>query len=245
MLIQLYFGRKFRQCRETPAVFSDQHIQAYNEFIYGYHSVKMYNWEKPMENRIAQMRRKVLESIQYTSRFRALNMTQYFISKQLFSLATFGSAWLLGYPLTIANTFPLMISFAFLSHNMVCCVPIACEKFAEVEFASKRIDAFMRLTVKEDHQSSSNIVSSDPKQKGSIIMSNVSASWENDISCLSSLNLSIEKGTFVGIVGPVGSGKSSLLAAILGQMNLIEGQLNTNHSLFSYAAQSPWIFADT
>ncbi|CAF5119165.1 unnamed protein product, partial [Rotaria sp. Silwood1] len=54
-----------------------------------------------------------------------------------------------------------------------------------------------------------------------------------------------EKGTLVGIVGPVGCGKSSLLAAILGEMNLIEGQVNTYHSSFSYAAQSPWIFADT
>ena len=28
-------------------------------------------------------------------------------------------------------------------------------------------------------------------------------------------------------------------------MNLVSGQLNTNNSSFSYAAQSPWIFADT
>ncbi|CAF4945301.1 unnamed protein product [Rotaria sp. Silwood1] len=76
-------------------------------------------------------------------------------------------------------------------------------------------------------------------------MSNVSFSWQNDISCLSSLNVSIEKGTFVGIVGPVGCGKSSFLAAILGEMNLIEGQVNTHHSSFSYAAQSPWVFSDT
>ncbi|CAF4835548.1 unnamed protein product, partial [Rotaria sp. Silwood2] len=40
-------------------------------------------------------------------------------------------------------------------------------------------------------------------------------------------------------------GKSSLLAAILGEVNLINGQLHTNGSSFSYAAQSPWIFADT
>ncbi|CAF4943128.1 unnamed protein product [Rotaria sp. Silwood1] len=63
--------------------------------------------------------------------------------------------------------------------------------------------------------------------------------------CLSLLDLTIEQGTLVGIVGPVGSGKSALLAAILGEMNLINGQLNTNDSSFSYATQSPWIFADT
>ncbi|CAF3533757.1 unnamed protein product [Rotaria sp. Silwood1] len=245
ILIQIYFGRKFRQCREIAAVCSDKRMQAYSEFIYGCHTVKMYNWEKPMENRIVQMRKNELESIRYTSRFRAFNRTQYFISTQLLSLATFGSAWLLGYPLTIANTFPLIMAFAFMRDNIACWVPLAFEKFNEAKLASKRIHAFMHLTVKQEHQSSTNTLLSNQKQKGSIVMSNAWFSWQNDISCLSSLNLSVEKGTLVGIVGPVGCGKSSLLAAILGEMNLIEGQVNTYHSSFSYAAQSPWIFADT
>ncbi|CAF5149253.1 unnamed protein product, partial [Rotaria sp. Silwood1] len=63
--------------------------------------------------------------------------------------------------------------------------------------------------------------------------------------CLSLSDLTIEQGTFVGIVGPVGSGKSSLFAAILGEMNLTDGQINTNNSSFSFAAQLPWIFEDT
>ncbi|CAF3931361.1 unnamed protein product [Rotaria sordida] len=245
ILIQMYFGRKFRQCREITAVCSDKRIQAYSEFIYGCHTVKMYNWEKPMENHIIQMRKNELESIRYTSRFRAFNRTQHFISIQLLSLATFGSAWLLGYPLTIANTFPVIMAFAFMRENIAACGPLAFEKFNEAKLASKRIDVFMHLTVKQEHQSSSNTLSSDQKQKGSIIMSNASFSWQNDISCLSSLNLLVENGTLVGIVGPVGCGKSSFLAAVLGEMNLIEGQLNTHHSSFSYTAQPPWIFADT
>ena len=76
-------------------------------------------------------------------------------------------------------------------------------------------------------------------------MSDASFSWHDDKPCLASLNLTIEPGTLVGIVGSVGSGKSSLLAAILAEMSLINGQLNTNGSSFAYAAQSSWIFADT
>ncbi|CAF4366960.1 unnamed protein product, partial [Rotaria sordida] len=136
ILIQMYFGRKFRQCREITAVCSDKRIQSYCEFIYGCHAVKMYNWEEPMENRIVQMRKNELESIRHTSRFRAFNGTQYFISAQLLSLATFGSAWLLGYPLTIANTFPLITAFAFMRENKANCVPLAFAKFSEAKFAS-------------------------------------------------------------------------------------------------------------
>ncbi|CAF1020918.1 unnamed protein product [Rotaria sp. Silwood1] len=63
--------------------------------------------------------------------------------------------------------------------------------------------------------------------------------------CLSSLNIIIEPDTFVGIVGPVAAGKSSLLKAILGELNLIDGELEVNTSSLSYSTQIPWIIADT
>jgi ABC-type multidrug transport system fused ATPase/permease subunit len=99
--------------------------------------------------------------------------------------------------------------------------------------------------MKHNHQSLLPTSSFDQQQNGTITMSNASFSWYEDNPVLSSLNLIIEPGTLVGIVGPVASGKSSLLDAILDEMNLVHGQLNTNSSSFSYAAQSPWIFADT
>lgn len=39
------------------------------------------------------------------------------------------------------------------------------------------------------------------------------------------INLSIRKGSLVAIVGHVGSGKSSLLSAILGEMQKLEGRV--------------------
>ena len=42
----------------------------------------------------------------------------------------------------------------------------------------------------------------------------------------------------------MGSGKSSLLSAILGNMHTIEGACHINGS-FAYAAQEPWIFNAT
>lgn len=45
---------------------------------------------------------------------------------------------------------------------------------------------------------------------------------------LPSINLSVPKGQLVAVVGTVGSGKSSLLAAILGEMHTIKGYFNIN-----------------
>lgn len=37
------------------------------------------------------------------------------------------------------------------------------------------------------------------------------------------------QGQFIGVVGKVGSGKSSLLAAITAEMNIIEGEVCVSH----------------
>lgn len=37
-------------------------------------------------------------------------------------------------------------------------------------------------------------------------------------NCLKNINITIERGSFVAIVGDVGSGKSSLIQSILGEM---------------------------
>ncbi|XP_042196500.1 multidrug resistance-associated protein 5 isoform X2 [Callorhinchus milii] len=58
---------------------------------------------------------------------------------------------------------------------------------------------------------------------------------------LHNVNLTIQQGKLVGICGSVGSGKSSLISAILGQMILLKGSIAVRGT-FAYAAQQAWIF---
>eukprot|EP01032_Pedospumella_encystans_P017357 gene17357-19780_t len=60
------------------------------------------------------------------------------------------------------------------------------------------------------------------------------------------LNLSIRQGELVGIVGSVGGGHSSLLNAVLGEMNLRCGTLSMVKDLtIAYCDQRPWIMNAT
>jgi ABC-type Mn2+/Zn2+ transport system ATPase subunit len=64
------------------------------------------------------------------------------------------------------------------------------------------------------------------------------------VETLRELNLEVRRGQLVAVVGPVGSGKSSFLAALLGEMNLLGGEVSLVGSI-AYCEQRPWILNAT
>ena len=58
---------------------------------------------------------------------------------------------------------------------------------------------------------------------------------------LSGVNLKVANGALVGVAGPVGSGKSSLLSAMLGELYASRGSVNVRDGQMAYAAQTAWI----
>ena len=56
--------------------------------------------------------------------------------------------------------------------------------------------------------------------------------------------VSLFQGRLTGVCGAVGSGKTSLISAILGQMHTLQGSCAVQGT-FAYAAQEPWIFNAT
>ncbi|GIX77651.1 ATP-binding cassette sub-family C member 9 [Caerostris extrusa] len=66
------------------------------------------------------------------------------------------------------------------------------------------------------------------------------------IPSLRDINVQIPAGKLTIIVGNIGSGKSSLLSAILGELHVISGSINWNSSpLVAYVPQKPWLMNAT
>ncbi len=61
---------------------------------------------------------------------------------------------------------------------------------------------------------------------------------------LKNISFDVENEGLLAVVGPVGSGKSSLFMAILGEMANIKGDVSVNGKIF-YVSQEPWIFSAT
>ncbi|CAK1599799.1 unnamed protein product [Parnassius mnemosyne] len=71
----------------------------------------------------------------------------------------------------------------------------------------------------------------------------VSASWTDikEQMTLKNISMRLRKGKLCAIIGPVGSGKSSLMQVLLKEFSICEGTFNVNGRL-SYACQESWLF---
>ena len=103
-----------------------------------------------------------------------------------------------------------------------------------------------------------NVETSTSKTRHAIKMDNASFKWsvEDENVCLQDISLELAPKSLVAVVGQVGSGKSSLLSAILGEMepllpdeNATFTQENSRakqstvivNGSIAYAAQQAWI----
>ena len=68
--------------------------------------------------------------------------------------------------------------------------------------------------------------------------------WTKNESVLRNISFKFKPGDKVAIVGKVGSGKSSLLLAVLGELPVSAGTIRSNNE-FAYAEQTPLIVAGT
>uniref|UniRef100_F1KXR5 Multidrug resistance-associated protein 1 n=1 Tax=Ascaris suum TaxID=6253 RepID=F1KXR5_ASCSU len=75
---------------------------------------------------------------------------------------------------------------------------------------------------------------------------NATFSWEgtSGATTLKNLSINIKRGSLVAVVGSVGSGKSSLLMALLGELHKLSGYVAVNGSV-AYVPQQSWIINAT
>ncbi|XP_061182252.1 multidrug resistance-associated protein 1-like isoform X3 [Saccostrea echinata] len=85
-------------------------------------------------------------------------------------------------------------------------------------------------------------VQKDKESKYAVVIENGTFAWEkvSGTVTLKKINIKIPERALVAVVGPVGSGKSSILSAILGDIEKSEGKVTVKGSI-AYVAQQAWI----
>ncbi|XP_076755199.1 sulfonylurea receptor isoform X2 [Xylocopa sonorina] len=99
---------------------------------------------------------------------------------------------------------------------------------------------------KLDMDSSMDTVFEKDSEVPVLKMKSCGFSWGTDESLLSISNLSIQRGQLTLIVGKTGSGKTSLLLGMLGEIQRITGSIEwAKGSKIAYVAQKPWLLNTT
>ena len=78
------------------------------------------------------------------------------------------------------------------------------------------------------------------------VLEDISSLWNysSDRPALQNVSLQASSGQLIGITGPVGSGKTSLLMTILGEIPISSGQMSCTGKM-AYVSQTPWVYSGT
>lgn len=243
--IQGYTGKLSAVYRKATALKTDERVRLMDEILSGIQVIKMYAWEKPFAKLIKFARKAELKIITKSSYVRGLYMTFNLFTTRVALFSTLITLALTDKPITASAAFVLMSYLNLVSHTMSQMFVRGISEMAELIVAIHRLEEFM-LNDEFDAQKPLSISDNNEEDKYIVKLQDLTVKWNARLSdtALDNINLSVRKGMLVGIIGPVGSGKSSLLQTILGELELVSGKINLNGTI-SYASQEPWVFAAT
>uniref|UniRef100_A0A8C4M5W3 ATP-binding cassette sub-family C member 5 n=1 Tax=Equus asinus asinus TaxID=83772 RepID=A0A8C4M5W3_EQUAS len=213
----MFVSRITAYFRRKCVATTDDRVQKMNEVLTYIKFIKMYAWVKAFSQIVQKIReeeRRILEKAGY---FQSITVGVAPIVMVIASVVTFSVHMTLGFDLTAAQAFTVVTVFNSMTFALKV-TPFSVKSLSE---ASVAVDRFK--------------VSGSPK---SLEMSGQQSL--NDLP----LPMCFVQGKLVGICGSVGSGKTSLISAILGQMTLLEGSIAVSGT-FAYVAQQAWILNAT
>uniref|UniRef100_A0A3Q1CPI7 ATP-binding cassette, sub-family C (CFTR/MRP), member 2 n=1 Tax=Amphiprion ocellaris TaxID=80972 RepID=A0A3Q1CPI7_AMPOC len=227
-----FLATKARNIQVMNMKYKDQRLKIMNEILNGIKILKLYAWEPSFQTQVEDIRG---EELKVMRKFAYLSSVSTFIfscAPALVSLVTFG-VYVGVSPdnvLTAEKAFTSISLFNILRFPLAM-LPMLIAAMVQTAVSRKRIEKFLSG---EDLQS--DAVRHDPSFSSAVTISDGSFAWEKEAD----VSLDIKPGRLVAVVGAVGSGKSSLMSALLGEMHNTKGFVNILGSL-AFVPQQAWI----
>ena len=239
MPIQAVMGRLFTRYRRATASSTDSRVRLMSEIVSAMRLIKFYCWEEPFSKLTSKIRKAEVAQIQKSYYLRGANAAFFFVTTRFMLFATLVAYVALGNKLKPEVVFTLMTFYNTLRIPLTSRLPNAIGITAESLVAVKRIENILLLEEKSDLVSQG----SGEKVRASLTFNKYSGKWNKSLreTSLTDIDLKIEPGKLVVIIGSVGAGKTCLLWSILGEIHNVSGSIDLNGSA-SYAPQESWCF---
>lgn len=233
----LVLSRQIGVYRRQISRISANRLKVTNEMLQGIRVVKLYGWEGFVNELIHEIREKEIALLRKYNRLRLANTVLMFLAPTLLNLVCFTATILLGGRLDVATT------FVILALTNACRTPFsifadASVAVAEAVTSTSRLSDFLAAGESAHSTSEGGLCEGSPI----VSLEDADFQWEEDAPTptLVNINLTLQPGTLTVVVGAVGSGKSSLVNAILGEMQQVHGTRTVRGDV-AYASQQAWI----
>ncbi|XP_035783639.1 multidrug resistance-associated protein 1-like [Anopheles albimanus] len=214
----------------------DERVKLMNEVLSGIKVLKLYAWEPSFEQQVLKIRDKEVKVLKSAAYLNAGTSFIWSCAPFLVSLVTFAT-----YVLVDENNV-LDASTAFVSLSLfnilrfpLSMLPMLISNMVQTSVSVKRINTFLN-----QEELDPDNVQHDEKESAPLLIENGVFSWGEEETTLKNINVRVERNQIVAVVGTVGSGKSSLLSAFLGEMDKVSGRVNTLGRI-AYVSQQAWI----
>ncbi|XP_033887090.1 multidrug resistance-associated protein 1-like isoform X3 [Acipenser ruthenus] len=225
--------------QEVQMKHTDGRIKLMNEILNGIKILKFYAWEKAFLERVLGYRAKELKALKKSQILYSISIASFNSSTFLIAFVMFG-VYVLIDERNVLDAQKVFVSMALINilKTPLSLLPFSMSTTMQALVSLKRLGKFL---CQEELKSDS--VDRKPLHPAgsSVLVENGTFSWSRDgAPCLKRISVSVARGSLVAVVGHVGSGKSSLLSALLGEMEKKNGRVSLQGSV-AYVPQQAWI----
>ncbi|XP_025007572.2 ATP-binding cassette sub-family C member 2 isoform X2 [Gallus gallus] len=215
----------------------DERMKIMGEVLNGIKILKLFAWEPSFEKRINEIRACELKDLLKFSYLQSVSIFVFTCAPFLVSLASFAVYVLVdeNNVLDAQKAFTSISLFNVLRFPMAM-LPLVLSSMVQTNVSKERLERYLGG---EDLDTSA--IHHDSIPGSAVRFTEATFTWEQDGNAvIRDVTLDIKPGSLVAVVGAVGSGKSSLISAMLGEMENIKGHINIQGSL-AYVPQQAWI----
>ncbi|XP_027033322.1 ATP-binding cassette sub-family C member 3 isoform X2 [Tachysurus fulvidraco] len=229
---------KTRAYQVEQMQYKDARIKLMNEILNGMKVLKLYAWEKSFKEKILHIRQKELSVLRKSSYLSALSVMAWTSAPFLVALTTF-AVYVNVDKNNVLDADKAFVSLALFNIlrfplNML---PQVISSIMQASVSLKRIQQFLS----HDELDPESVDRKPEASEYAVTVVNGKFSWaKKDPAALQNINVLVPQGSLLAVVGNVGCGKTSLLSALLGEMEKLEGHVSIRGSV-AYVPQQAWI----
>ena len=215
----------------------DKRMKLMNEVLGGMRVIKLYGWEPSFISQVQHIRgeeEKDMLKFAWVNAITSLVFTMLPYIALLSSFATF--IFMDSNNILTAEKAFVTLSYMGQLSMQIIAIPMIIVSLIQARVSLKRVNKFMN-----NEEMDGEAVQHNKDVRDQIQIKSGDFKWgsTDDWLTLEHINFTVPPGSLIAVVGSVGSGKSSLLSAVLGDMIKVSGSVNVGRSI-AYVPQQAW-----